>query len=129
MGVRNFALAAVLAAVVGAGTPAPVQADIIGNLVNKLMDTILRGGSSAPPPDSAAHLRNIPEHARSGVMSPPEGRLVNIDGEALLLAPGSKIRDQNNRIILPQTLQSPVTVRYTLDNNAQVHLVWLVAGR
>lgn len=126
---RNFAWAAVLAAVIGVGTPVPAHADIIGSLVNKLMDTILRGGSEEPPPDPAAHLRQIPEHARSGVMSPPEGRLVKIDGDEMLLAPGSKIRDQDNRIILPQTLQGPVSVRYTLDNNAQVHLVWLVAGR
>ncbi|MDX1512439.1 MAG: hypothetical protein R3174_01735 [Gammaproteobacteria bacterium] len=117
--------AAVLVLVLGSA-PGPARADIVGALVNKLMDTILRGGTSPPPPDPGAHLRHIPEHAKTGVMSPPEGRLVKIDGEEMLLAPGAKIRDTNNRIVLPATVQRPVTVRYTMDNNAQVHLVWLV---
>lgn len=120
---------AVLVLAVGVAAPAPAQADIIGALVNRLMDSILRGGGRTPPPDPAANLRNIPENAKSGVMSPPNGRLVKIDGEDMLLAPGFKIRDINNRIVMPATVQHPVAVRYTVDNNAQVYLIWLLAAR
>ncbi len=84
----------------------------------------------APPPaPPVADFRNIPEAANVGVMSPPEGRQVYIDGKEMWLAPGSRIRDLNNRIIRPGTLEEPVNVRYTLDQNEQVHHVWLLAER
>lgn len=128
-GVLRPSVVAVFVVVVGVSAPAPAQADIVGALVTKLMDTLLRGGSRRPPPDPAAGLRNIPETAKNGVMSPPNGRLVKIDGEEMLLAPGYKIRDINNRIVMSATVQHPVPVRYTVDNNDQVHLIWLLAAR
>lgn len=115
--------------VVGAATPTPARADLVGLLVTKIIDTMLRIGNGPPPEDPAANLRTIPEGAKSGVMSPPNGRLVEIDGEEMLLAPGFKIRDINNRIVMPVTVQHPVPVRYTVDNNSQVHLIWLLAAR
>ncbi len=58
-----------------------------------------------------------------GVMSPPVGMLVVVDGHLMRLAPGVTIRDQHNRIVLPGTLQGPVPVRFTLDYLGQIHRV------
>lgn len=73
-------------------------------------------------------LRPIPDHAVEGVMFPPRGRLVPIDDTVMMLAPGSKIRDLKNRIVLPSAITAPVNVRYTVDLYSHVHLVWLMGG-
>ena len=118
-----------IAIVAGALWAPVVQADIIGSLVNAVMEKLLYGSPAPRPPPPAADSRNIPKAANVGVMSPPEGRQVYIDGEEMWLAPGSIIRDLNNRIVLPGTLEQAVEVRYTVDQNAQVHNVWLLAER
>ncbi len=118
-----------IALLAGALFAPATQADIIGTLVNALMEELLYGERAPPPPPPPADLRTIPETAYVGVMSPPQGRVISIDGKDMLLAPGSKIRDLKNRIIRPGMLARPVKVRYTLDQNAQVHHVWLLAGR
>lgn len=95
---------------------------------------ILRDFSSSVAAEAAAaaaaaeDLRPIPEHAVKGVMLPPRGRLVAIDNTVMRLAPGSKIRDLKNRIVLPSTITAPVNVRYTVDISFQVHLIWLMPG-
>lgn len=73
-------------------------------------------------------LRNIPGHAVDGVMFPPQGRLVAIDDTVMMLAPGSKIRDLENRIVMPSAITAPVNVRYTVDLYSHVHNVWLMGG-
>ncbi len=78
---------------------------------------------------SGKDLRPIPDNAAEGVMFPPRGRLVAIDDTVMRLAPGSKIRDLENRIVLPSTITAPVNVRYTVDLYSQVHLIWLMPGR
>ncbi len=117
-----------IALVAGALWAPAAQADIIGSLVNAVMEKLLYG-KPAPVAPPVVDYRNIPEAANVGVMSPPEGRQVYIDGKEMWLAPGSRIRDLNNRIIRPGTLEEPVNVRYTLDQNEQVHHVWLLAER
>lgn len=87
--------------------------------------------SVAARADSVANgkeLRPIPDKAAEGVMFPPRGRLVAIDGTVMRLAPGSKIRDLENRIVSPSTITAPVNVRYTIDLYSQVHNVWLMPG-
>ncbi|HSS66184.1 MAG TPA: hypothetical protein VLS27_17280 [Gammaproteobacteria bacterium] len=73
-------------------------------------------------------LRPIPDHAVKGVMFPPRGRLVPIDDTVMMLAPGSKIRDLGNRIVLPSAITAPVNVRYTVDSYSHVHNIWLMPG-
>ncbi len=75
------------------------------------------------------NLRNIPDHALAGVMFPPQGRLVAIDDKRMLLAPGSKIRDLKNRVVLPSSITAPVNVRYTVDQYTHVHNIWLMPGK
>ncbi len=96
-------------------------------LVAKIIEQIMRGDYDvSPPPQIPAPNRIIPESAEYGVMVPPVGRQVRIDGEAMMLSPGAKIRNMYNRIILPGTLIRPVTVRYTQNLTGQVHRVWII---
>lgn len=77
------------------------------------------------PPQVPVDRRVIPEHARLGLMSPPRNGRVTMDGKIMLLAPGLRIRDHDNRIIQPSSLREDVPVRYTVDQYHHLHRVWL----
>lgn len=99
----------------------PARADILQNFADSV-------AAQAAAAKAGKDLRPIPADARAGVMLPPRGRLVAIDNTVMRLAPGSKIRDLKNRIVLPYTITKPVNVRYTLDPHFLVHNVWLMGG-
>ena len=99
----------------------PARADLIQEFANEIA---AQAAAAAAPKD----LRPIPDHATEGVMFPPQGRLVAIDDKVMLLAPGSRIRDLENRIVLPSAITQPVNVRYTVDLYSHVHHVWLMGG-
>ena len=49
-----------------------------------------------------------------------------IDGKTLNRAPGMQIRNQQNLIVMPMTVQAKVPVRYQLDGSGAVFRVWLL---
>lgn len=53
---------------------------------------------------------------------------IQLNGQSATLAPGSRIRDQTNRTVLPATLfGNKYTVHYTVGlNQSQVQDVWLL---
>ncbi|TFH47364.1 MAG: hypothetical protein E4H01_08445 [Lysobacterales bacterium] len=85
---------------------------------------ILRVANSEPTAP-VERLRKIPKDAEKGIMLPPQGRQVRINDNLMVLAPGATIRDLNNRMVSPNTLRSPNTVRYTLDMYGQVRRIWI----
>jgi hypothetical protein len=101
--------------------PQPVAADIVQDLADSV-------AAEAEAAAAVKDIRPIPDGALEGVMYPPEGRLVAIDDTVMTLAPGSKIRDLQGRIVLPSTITAPVNVRYTKDLYSYVHLIWLMPG-
>jgi hypothetical protein len=74
-------------------------------------------------------IRTLPEKSLRGDMtfsSPPE---VVVDGRPMRLAPGSRIRGENNLVQTSSTLVGQrVTVNYTLDIGGQVLDVWLLSS-
>ena len=83
------------------------------------------GVASSAATAPVERLRTIPEDAKKGVMWPPRGRQVRINDNIMMLAPGATIRDMNNRMILPSSLQLPKKIRYTLDMYGQVKKIWI----
>lgn len=114
-----LAVAALAAASVWAS---PARADILEDFSRTIAE---QAAAAAAPAD----LRRIPGHAVKGVMLPPHGRLVVIDDEVMRLAPGSKIYDLKNRIVMPSAVTAPANVRYTVDQYTHVHLIWLMPGK
>ena len=51
---------------------------------------------------------------------------VSVGGDARLLSPGAQIRDTSNRIVLHSYIKGEYTVRALIDNNGQVHRVWIL---
>ena len=74
----------------------------------------------------AAQARTIPAQAKRGPMSHVEGKVIDINGKRVRLAPGAQIRDASNRIVQPVTLASQVLVKYTLDSQGSVSRVWVL---
>lgn len=69
----------------------------------------------------------IAAHAQRGILrvvQPPEALL---NGQPARLAPGARIRDRNNLLVVSGALlNQDVLVRYTLDTLGLVHEVWVL---
>ena len=75
---------------------------------------------------SAAVTRPIPIAAKRVVMGFSGGNTVEFANGVRTLSPGAQIRDVNNRIVLPGAVSGVYTVRALIDNNGQVHRVWIL---
>jgi hypothetical protein len=71
--------------------------------------------------------RNFPDTSLRGemvVVQPPD---ITLNGRQARLAPGARIRDVDNRLVLSGSIAgSPVTVNYTIDPFGLVKDVWLL---
>jgi len=72
-----------------------------------------------------AQLRTIPEQAKDGQMSRLQDMIVSSDGVAVRFAPGMRIRDQENRMVVPTAVPAGTQVKYLLDEQGQVRQVWI----
>lgn len=76
---------------------------------------------------SAQVQRNFPATALRGEMTiriPPE---IVLNGKAAHLAPGARIRGQDNMMVLSGALAgAPLLVHYTIDTSGQVRDVWIL---
>jgi hypothetical protein len=71
--------------------------------------------------------RTIPADAKRAAMRHLQLLLVDVDGKQRELAPGAQIRDDNNRIVLPATLQSARDVKFMEDADGRIRQVWILA--
>jgi hypothetical protein len=76
---------------------------------------------------AVAQLRTIPPQAQLGTIRHVEAMTVELDGQRLQLAPGAQIRDADNRLVLPATLQEREPVRYLIDGAGMVQRVWILS--
>jgi hypothetical protein len=79
------------------------------------------------PHSAAQQQRNFPQNALRGelvVVNPPEIRL---NGKPARLAPGARIRAENNFLVLTGSIAAAKTlVHYTLDSDGALRDVWLL---
>ena len=76
---------------------------------------------------AAAQLRTIPKDAHLGEIRHVQVNIVELNGRQAQLAPGAKIRDTSNRIIMPTALPPGALVKYRLDAQGQVREVWILS--
>jgi hypothetical protein len=73
--------------------------------------------------------RNFPEQAKRGELKAYEYPLMKIGDNVYRLAPGSRIFNQQNLIIMPASLQvQTAPVMYMLDMSGYLSRVWLLTG-
>ena len=75
-----------------------------------------------------AQLRTIPADAKRAKMSHVQERIVEVNGKREMLAPGVRIRDAKNRIIVPAALPANSLVKYRRDASGAVHEVWILTA-
>jgi hypothetical protein len=82
----------------------------------------------ALPASAQSVTRNFPATALRGelvLQQPPEALL---NGVPARLSPGARIRGTNNLLVMSGAIVGqPYLVHYTLDDQGQVHLVWLLS--
>jgi hypothetical protein len=79
-------------------------------------------------PAAAQLQRSFPQNTLRGAMVFGADRQITLNGRAAQLAPGSRVRNQDNMIVQPSTLiGARLLVHYTLDvGAAQVRDVWIL---
>lgn len=82
---------------------------------------------AAPAAVAQAPNRTIPADAKRAEMRHLQLLVVDVDGKQRELAPGAQIRDTNNRIVLPATLQSARDVKFVEDADGRIRHVWILA--
>ncbi len=77
---------------------------------------------------AAAQVRAFPQNTLRGSMAFGNDGQVLLNGRATSLTPGSRVRDQSNRIVLPASLTGAKwLVHYTVEiGEAQVRDVWIL---
>ena len=78
---------------------------------------------------AAAQLRTIPKEAKVGQIRHVQEMQVELDGKPQLLSTGAQIRDADNRLVLPVTLQQREDVKYLLDAAGLVHRIWILSPK
>ena len=99
---------------------------IIGQAVNTAMENAIYA-PPAPPELGVVGARAFPDGTKKGDLAPMVGLMeVVIDGKHYIRAPGMQIRNQQNLIVMSNTVQVKVPVRYQLDSSGAVFRVWLL---
>lgn len=71
--------------------------------------------------------RNFPQNALRGTIVFGQPPVIALNGDVTRLAPGARVRDLNNMIVMTgQLIDLKAVVNYTLDAAGQVHDVWLL---
>jgi len=73
-----------------------------------------------------AQLRTLPAEARRGQIRHVQEMLVQIDGQTARLAAGAKVRDADNRILVPAAIPPGSLVKYTVNGQGEVSAVWIL---
>lgn len=75
-----------------------------------------------------AQLRTLPADARLGKIRHLQEMVVQIDGKRARLAPGAKVRDTHNRILMPMAIPAGSLVKYTVNAQGEVAAVWILTA-
>src|SRR5437660_10823058 len=71
-------------------------------------------------------VRTIAKDAKRAKMSHVQEQIILLDGKREMLAPGVRIRDAQNRIIVPNALPANSLVKYRRDPSGAIHEVWIL---
>jgi len=72
--------------------------------------------------------RPFPASTKRGTMTPDFFPKIVIDGQARRLAPGARIWNTKNLIVVPSSVRgSDLTVNYTEDMHGDINRVWILS--
>ncbi len=73
-----------------------------------------------------AQVREFPPNTRLGVLRMGAYPEASIDGQPVRFAPGARIRDRANMLVLPGSLDGAARVRFTTDTLGLVDRAWVL---
>jgi hypothetical protein len=76
----------------------------------------------------AVQARDFPASAKTGELKSTDYPFVKIDDKQMRLAPGARVFDLNNRIILPTLLPAGVKILYETESSGLVLTIWLLTA-
>jgi hypothetical protein len=109
----------------------PVPA-LVSAIASSILNNAIEQVMTPPPPPvipMATPGRVVPRHAERGEMVVLGPMSVQINGQAMTLAPGAQIRNAANLIVMPSAILEPVKVRYLLDPTGAVARVWILSDQ
>jgi hypothetical protein len=105
-----------------------VTAAIVSAIVNSVGSAILDAPQAPPVPVYTAMARSFPAGSKKGLLTPPLQQPVVIDGVPVRTAPGLQVRNEQNLIVMPNTLQGVLPIRYQLDPMGNVWRIWILSA-
>lgn len=84
--------------------------------------------AALPVVDAHAQTRTFPEKSAVGRMTVgvfPEG---TIEGKPVRFAPGARILNEANLLVVPSTFPANTVVRYRVDSLGLIDAVWILSG-
>ena len=105
--------------------PAAIAAAVVNTVINAVGDL--------PPAEQqleiySAVTRTFPVETKTGELVPPVQDTLQISGKTLTASPGLQIRNQQNLIVIPASVQQTSLVRYQLDGMGNVYRIWLLSA-
>ena len=93
-----------------------------------LLAVLPASGQQQPLATTGAAARNFPANALRGSVTFVSGNKLLLNGNAVRSAPGLRVFDARNRLVMPGTLRgNTYTVHYLMDASTQMlHTVWLI---
>ncbi|MEI7446099.1 MAG: hypothetical protein WCK28_14510 [Burkholderiales bacterium] len=93
---------------------------------DRLAAVLALAAATVVPPLAAQSLRTLPENAEAGRLRIGVFPEAVLDGKPVLLGPGTRIYDAENRIVPPGQVEGERTVAYVRGQIGEVVQVWLL---
>ena len=104
----------------------PIVSAILSSIIDSIMESAMAPAPLPPPAAPPGIVRPALQNGPLATMSPPSNGYAPFGSENLRLAASLQIRDTQNRIVLPMSMQAPVPVLYKLDEYGSVQRVWVL---
>jgi hypothetical protein len=106
----------------------PIVTGIISSIIDSIIGSVMTPVPVLPPDTPVGVVRPMVQDKILTIMGPPAPDGFAYFGNVRLrLAASLQIRDTQNRIIMPSTLQNPVPVLYKFDlDGVSVQRVWVL---
>mgnify|MGYP001276811079 CR=1 FL=1 len=108
--------------------PVSAAAAVVSAIVNSVANAVSDLPPAQPVPVYVSMARSFPLDARKGELTPPLLPTLQINGNTLPPAPGLQVRNQQNLIVMPASIQETVPVRYQLDPLGNVWRIWILSA-
>ncbi|CAG0944572.1 MAG: hypothetical protein EFKGCFLK_00540 [Rhodocyclaceae bacterium] len=104
----------------------PIVSAILSSIIDSILESAMTPAPALPPSAPPGVVRPALGQGPLAMMTPPNNGFAQFGNETLRLSASLQIRDTQNRIVMPMTMQGAVPVLYKLDEYGSVQRVWVL---